>query len=49
MTLPFDQGAFVYPTKGLVILCHIDDFLTLGESEAELNKALKEVLRKIKL
>ena len=49
MTLPFDQGAFVYPTKGLVILCYIDDFLTLGESEAELNKALKEVSRKIKL
>ena len=49
MTLPFDQGAFVHPTKGLVILCHVDDFLTLRESEAELNKALKEVLRKIKL
>ena len=49
VTLPFDQGAFVHPTKGLVILCHVDDFLALGESEAELDKALKEVLRKIKL
>ena len=49
MTLPYDQGAFVYPTKGLVILCYIDDFLTLGELEAELDKALEEVLRKIKL
>ena len=49
VTLPFDQGAFVHPTKGLVILCHVDDFLALGESEAELDKALEEVSRKIKL
>ncbi len=49
MTLPYDQGAFVYPTKGLVILYHVDDFLALGESEAELDKALEEVSRKIKL
>ena len=49
VTLPYDQGAFVYPTKGLVILCYIDDFLTLGELEAELDKALEEVSRKIKL
>ena len=39
----------MYPTKGLVILYYVDDFLTLRESEAELNKALEEVLRKIKL
>src|SRR5437667_12553648 len=49
ITLPYDQGAFVYPTKGLVILYHIDDFLILGESEAELDKTLEEVSRKIKL
>ena len=39
----------MHPTKGLVILCHVDDFLALGESEAELDKALEEVSRKIKL
>ena len=39
----------MYPTKGIVILCYVDDFLALGESEAEIKKALKEVSLKVKL
>ena len=49
VTLPYDQGAFVHPTKGVVILCHVDDFLALGENEAILNSVLEEVSLKVKL
>ena len=39
----------MYPTKGVVILCHVDDFLALGENEAIINSVLKEVSLKVKL
>ena len=39
----------MYPTKGVVILYHVDDFLTLGENKAILNSVLKEVSLKVKL
>jgi len=49
ITLPHDQGAFVHPTKGIVILCHVDDFLVLGENKAIIDSVLKEVSLKVKL
>ena len=39
----------MYPTKGIIVLCHVDDFLALGENEAELNKVLEAVSEKVKL
>ena len=48
ITLPYDSGAFVHPTKGVVILCHVDDFLALGENEA-IKEVLEVVSEKIKL
>jgi len=39
----------MHPTKGVVILCHMDDFLTLGENEAIINSVLEEVSLKVKL
>ena len=49
ITLPHDQGAFVHPTKGIVILCHVDDFLILGENEAIIDSVLEEISLKVKL
>ena len=49
ITLPYDQGAFVHPIKGVVILCHVDDFLALGENKAIMNSVLEEVSLKVKL
>jgi len=49
ITLPYDQGAFIHPTKGIVILCHVDDFLILGENEAIIDSVLEEVSLKVKL
>ena len=48
ITLPYDSGAFVHPTKGVVILCHVDNFLALGENEA-IKEVLEVVSEKIKL
>ena len=39
----------MHPTKGIIVLCHVDDFLALGENEAELNKVLEAVSEKVKL
>src|SRR5207247_1493037 len=33
----------------IVILCHVDDFLALGKSNAEIEEVLEEVSKKIKL
>ena len=49
MTLPYDYGAFIHVTRELVILCHVDDFLVLGKSDAEIKEVLEEVSYKINL
>ena len=49
VTLPYDCGAFIHVTRELVILCHVDDFLALGKSDAEIEEVLEEVSHKINL
>ena len=49
ITLPYDSGTFIHVTKEIVILYHIDDFLVLGKSEAEIKSVLEEVSTEIKL
>ena len=39
----------MHPTKEIVILCYVDDFLVLGKSDAEVTRVLEVVSLKVNL
>ena len=46
---PFDEGIFIHSTKGIIICCHVDDFIITGANKAVIEAFTKSLAKSIKI
>src|SRR5208337_4480510 len=46
---PYDEGVFIHREKGIIIACHVDDFIITGPNNREIETIITAISSEIKL
>jgi hypothetical protein len=46
---PYDEGVFLHPIEGYIIVCHVDDILIIHSEKAAIAKLATEITKSIKI
>ncbi|RKF64974.1 Retrovirus-related Pol polyprotein from transposon TNT 1-94 [Golovinomyces cichoracearum] len=47
--MPYDSAIFIHPQKFIIIVCHVDDLITTGPDENQIDQVMGRLSKKIKL